>query len=141
MVQIHSEAGQRLHDFLVNQFGPIEDGHGRKVYGHKRTADDWRAAVLADLRGEPVLIKQTAEMAPERTTPEPQKSADEQVVEHQFSTTPPSAAHAGRAGRTACLVVLLAAIITACVFNDTVAAAVSAGPIPLLWQGLSGKSV
>jgi hypothetical protein len=68
-----------------------------------------------------------------------QELAGNQSGPHPAFTPPPSAAHASRTGRAACLIVLLVAVATACIFNDTVAAAVSAGPIPLLWHGLVGR--
>lgn len=118
MVQIQSEAGVRLQDELARRFGPIEDGYGRKVYGHKGVAAAWRAGVLADLRESSIA-------AIERTAPEPQKSTAGQAIDQRFSATPPSAARAGREGRRVALAVLAASIVVALVASNIDSAAVA----------------
>jgi hypothetical protein len=63
MVQFHSEAGQRLNDLLDRHVGHIEDGQGRKIYGHRRIADARRLKTQAVLRGEDVLPQVEPQMA------------------------------------------------------------------------------
>lgn len=103
MVQIKTEAGLRLHGELVKRFGAIEDSQGRKIYGHKRVADVWRAAVLADLRGG-----------------------------YSAPAVLPDAAAAGRVARAACLAVAAAGIIAALSIDGTIFGLLASAPAPTL---------
>lgn len=136
MMQFHSEAARRLNDELDRLVGHVEDGQGRKIYGHKRLATKRRDLVLAGLRGaaiaEPTIILHAQELRPQRTIPRRQKSAAHRAVERRFRTTPPSAAQAGLIGRAACIAVALIAIAVTALVDVSLSAAIAALPLPKL---------
>ncbi len=126
---LNSEAGRRLHDELTARFGPIEDGHGRKVYGHKCITAAWRAGVLADLRGDSVV----------RTTREPQKQAGDSGSECVERTIPPSATRASRMARVACLAVLAVGALATIGVEGNLFGLIASLPAPKLFAAAMGR--